>query len=72
MDLTPASLFANLLVSAVGAGIFLYGKKQRRVPQLVTGLLLMVYPYFVDGWITMLLIGAALVAGMWVCLRLGI
>jgi len=72
MDLSPSSLFANIVVSTVGLGFFLYGKKQRRVPQLVTGVVLMVYPYFVNGAVPMLAIGAVIVAALWVAVRRGL
>jgi hypothetical protein len=72
MDLTPSTLFANVLVSAVGFGIFLYGKKQRRLPQLVAGVLLMGYPYFVGGAFTMLAIGVGIVVALWIGVRAGL
>jgi hypothetical protein len=72
MDISPWGLFANIVVSAVGLGFFLYGRKQRRWPQLVTGLILMIYPYFVSGAFTMLAIAAGLLAALWIGLRLGL
>jgi len=33
--LTPNSLFLSLVVSTVGLGLFIYGKKQQRLPQLI-------------------------------------
>ena len=71
MDLDSSSLFASLLVSSVGFVAFSYGKSQRRFPQLVTGVVLMVYPYFVDGVGTMLLVGALLVGLMTAAIKLG-
>jgi hypothetical protein len=65
------SLFASLCVSSVGYVAFAYGKRQRRIPQLVTGLTLMIFPYFVDGVLLMLLFAAALLLVMWVALKLG-
>jgi predicted cobalt transporter CbtA len=47
MDLSAGSLFASVLVSAIGIGLFIYGKKQIRPPQLLVGIALMVFPYFV-------------------------
>ena len=35
MDLSASTLFASLFVSSIGFGLFLYGKKQARIPQLV-------------------------------------
>jgi hypothetical protein len=42
------------------------------VPQLVTGVVLMVYPYFVSGAALMLAIGAAVVAALWIAVRRGL
>ena len=72
MELSPSSLFASLLVSTVGFGFFIYGKKQLRIPHLVVGLALMVYPYFIasTGW--MLGVGTALMLGLWLAVRAGL
>jgi hypothetical protein len=71
MDLSATALMVSLLVSCVGLGIFVYGKRQKRGPQLVIGFLLMVYPYFVSSTGLSVLIGAGLLVGLWVALRLG-
>ena len=71
IDLDPASLFLSLVVSGVGFVLFVYGRKQERWPQLVAGLTLMVYPYFVGSALVMLLLGAAIVAGLWLAVRSG-
>ncbi len=72
MDFTPSSLFACLVVSAVGFALFTYGRKQHRVPQLATGVLLMVFPYFVGGAGLVLGIGAGLVVALWIGVRSGL
>ena len=64
LDLSPAGLLMSILVSGVGLGLFLYGKRAARIPQLVTGLVLMAVPLFVTGALTMLALSAALVGGM--------
>jgi hypothetical protein len=71
MDFSAGHLFASLLVSTVGLGFFLYGKKQRRMPILLAGLVLMAFPYLVGslGW--MLAIGAAVVLALWLVVRAG-
>ena len=71
MSLDPSSLFASVVIGLVGFGIFLYGKKQRRAPQLVAGLAMMVYPYFVPGAAWMIAITVALVATLWLAVKLG-
>jgi len=68
-DMSPATLVAGLLVSTVGFGLFLYGKRATRLPQLLTGLALMGFPLFVHGAVATLAIGAGLVAGLWAFVR---
>jgi hypothetical protein len=38
-------LMLSILFGSIGAGYFLYGKKQRQVVPLLTGIALCVYPY---------------------------
>ena len=71
LDLSPGSLLASLLVSTIGMGLFLYGKKQTRGPQLLVGLFLMAYPYFVPNPVAMLGIGAGALGLLTVLLRAG-
>ena len=62
--LRPTLLMVSLIPSGVGFVLFTYGRKQERWPQMVCGLLLMVYPYFTATLTTMLggglLLGGAL------------
>ncbi len=71
MDLSVDTLLASLVVSSIGLGLFLYGKKQVRMPQLVVGLSMMVYPYFVTGAALMSGIAVVLLAGLIVAVRWG-
>ena len=57
---SPASLIWELLFSAVGAGYFIYGRKQRTTVPFVCGLVLMVFPYFVSSTLLMVIIGVVL------------
>ncbi len=57
-----AVLFWGVLFSSIGLGLFLYGKKQRAVVPLLCGLALMIYPYFIDKWVVMVMIGVVLCA----------
>jgi hypothetical protein len=54
-------LLWGLLFSSVGLGFFIYGKKQKAVVPLLSGLGLMIYPYFVSNTILLVAIGAALI-----------
>jgi hypothetical protein len=64
MGFDPGSLFVNLVFSAIGLALVTYGKKAGRLPQLVAGGLLMIYPYFVDSGVALLGIGGAIVIGL--------
>jgi len=72
MDSSAGPLIASLLVSVVGFAIFWYGRKQRRIPHLVLGLLLMVFPYFVPGTLLVVGIAVLLLGALWLAVRLGL
>jgi hypothetical protein len=44
MDLDPTFLMLSLIPSGIGFVLFTYGRKSDRWPQLVAGLVFMVYP----------------------------
>ena len=71
MSLDPGLLFLSLVTSGVGFVLFRYGRKQERYPQLAAGVALMVYPYFVPNLIANLLVGAGIVAALWIAIRQG-
>ncbi len=68
----PTSLFLSFFIGLVGFGIFLYGKKQARAPQLLVGIAMMIYPYFVPRPLWMGAIAAALCATLYAATRLGL
>jgi hypothetical protein len=68
---TTASLFASIVISGVGLVLATYGKKMARPPQLVVGLVLLIYPYFVPKLVPMIGVAVALLAGMWIALLRG-
>jgi hypothetical protein len=55
-------LLFGILWSAVGLGYFVYGKRQRSFVPLLCGLGLMLFPYFVENWILLLVVGLVLTA----------
>ena len=71
MEFSANWLMASFLVSSVGGGFFLYGKKQSRLPQLVCGLVLIAESMFVAsiGWMFALALGV--IALMALALRAG-
>jgi hypothetical protein len=72
MDMTGSSLIASLIVSSIGFVVFGYGKRLQRLPQIVIGLLLMAFPYFVPNVALMSGIAVALLGGLWLSLRFGL
>jgi len=59
------TLLVSVLFSSIGAGYFVYGKKQRQVVPLLTGLALCVYPYFLSNGYAIVVVGILLTAVPW-------
>jgi hypothetical protein len=71
MDFDPTLIFFSLIPSGVGFVLFMYGKKQQRMPQLVVGLVMMVYPYFTPTLLSMAGVGAALGGALYLMISAG-
>jgi branched-subunit amino acid transport protein len=71
VNFDPTWLFLSLIPSGIGFVLFVYGRKQQRWPQLLAGILFMIYPYFTPSLLTMLLVGVALGTGLWVAVQGG-
>ena len=71
MSFDESSLFLSLIVGGVGFVLLAYGKKQQRLPHIFAGLALMVYPYFVNGWLMMAGVGVAICVALWWAIRVG-
>jgi hypothetical protein len=72
MDIDPIWFLMSLVVSGAGFVAFMYGKKQKRLPQMAAGVVLMVYPYFVSNAWLMLGIAAAILVAMVAAIRFGL
>jgi hypothetical protein len=72
MDFSAGSLFLSLAIGTVGAGFFIYGKKQARLPQLVGGIVLSLYPYFISNLWVMGGIAVGIVAAIFIAVRAGL
>ncbi|HDH10549.1 MAG TPA: hypothetical protein ENG97_01710 [Deltaproteobacteria bacterium] len=55
-------LIWGTLFGAVGLGFFIYGKKQRSVVPLFTGIALFLFPYFIQNVYVLVIVGVILVA----------
>lgn len=60
--MNPTSLMIGMLTGAIGVGYFIYGKRQTKFAPLIAGMMLCVYPYFVDSLLWLVVIGAMLMA----------
>ena len=49
MSLQPGWIVASLIISSIGFILLNYGRKFARAPQIVVGLAMLIYPYFVRG-----------------------
>ena len=58
MDIN-AMLF-GLLFGSIGLGYFIYGRKQSHPVVKYTGIVLMVYPYFITNNIALVIVGVIL------------
>jgi hypothetical protein len=57
-----STLLWSLLFGSIGLGYFIYGRRQKTIVPLVTGLALMIFPYFVANTILLVTLGVALIA----------
>ena len=57
-----ALLMWGMVFGSVGLGFFTYGKKQKAVVPLFTGVALFVFPYFISNVYILVFVGVALVA----------
>jgi hypothetical protein len=71
MEVDAPWFFASLVVSGAGFVAFMYGRRQKRLPQMVAGVALIVYPYFVGSVWLMLGIAAAILVALLAALRAG-
>ena len=58
--MNSTQLFLGAIFSSIGLGYFLYGKKQKMTVPFVVGLVLMVFPYFIESNVLLSGIGIVL------------
>ena len=64
--MSTSILLAGVLFGAVGVGYVLYGRKQRAPLPLVSGVALMVIPYFLSNAVLLFVLSIALAVLPWV------
>jgi hypothetical protein len=60
------SFIAGVFFGIIGAGYFMYGRKAQKPIAMVSGALLCIFPYFVDGFLWTMVVGMALLAAPFV------
>ena len=55
-------LIWGIMFGAIGLGFFTYGRRQKAVVPLLTGIALFIFPYFISNVYMLVIAGAALVA----------
>ena len=60
---SPSVLFSGLLISAIGMGMFIYGKKSQDVKSLGLGVAMCAFPYFVSSLLLMWALAGLCLAG---------
>ena len=59
---TTSTLIWGVIFGSIGLGFFVYGKKQKAIIPLFSGIGLMVVPYFISNMYILILSGIVLVA----------
>jgi hypothetical protein len=72
LNLDANSLLLSLLIGSVGFVCLAYGKRQQRFPQMLAGVILLVYPYFVSNLPVMGGIAAAILGLLFLAVRMGL
>ena len=67
--MSTEEIIAACIVSTVGFSIFVFGKKQQRLPQLIVGMLMMASPMIVRDPVWVSVTAVALLLGMRVAIR---
>jgi hypothetical protein len=65
------ALLSSLFISSIGLVVFMYGKRQGRLPQMVIGFVLLVYTYFLSSVAWIFVIAGLLLGLLWLLVRLG-
>jgi hypothetical protein len=71
VDFDANALLASFIPSGIGFVAFVYGKRQSRLPHMLAGAVLAIYPYFVSNIPLMFGIAAVLVLALWLAVRMG-
>ncbi len=54
------ALIAGIFFGIIGSGYFMYGRKAQNPVALASGVVLCVFPYFIDGFVWTMIVGGVL------------
>ena len=57
-----STLMWGIIFGSIGLGFFVYGKKQKAIIPILSGIGLMAFPYFISNIYILILSGLALIA----------
>ena len=60
MDNTSLLIW-GMIFGSIGLGFFIYGKKQKAIVPLITGIALFIFPYFITDVYILILAGTILI-----------
>ena len=59
--MNEAALLWSVLFSGIGVGFFSYGRKQKSIVPLLTGIALFAFPYFMPNSTVLVIVGVVLI-----------
>jgi hypothetical protein len=62
MGINPSTLMWAVIFGSIGLGFFVYGKKRRVIMPIISGIVLMIFPYFISNVYGFFLTGVIFVA----------
>lgn len=71
MDMDPGALMASLIVGLFGSAVFIYGKKQSRLPHMLAGVVLTIFPFFITNPLFVVGIAACVLLLLFLAVRYG-
>ena len=64
MEITVGSIFSGFIFGSIGFIAFIHGKKMVDARNMILGIVLMAFPYFVPGVLWQWVVGSALTAAL--------
>lgn len=64
--MNATTLFLGVIFSSIGLGYFMYGKKQKMTMPFIVGIVLMIFPYFIENTLLLSISGIVLSIIPWI------